>query len=132
MILGTITTFSSGTGVTLTIDGETSPTTKEYMFLASYSPTIGDRVLIEEISGSYVVIGKVTNTPGSSGHAATADYATTAGTANSATTATTAGTADYANVVYGPNAYTKIYFKIESNRLFYRHGTSAWYKLANQ
>ncbi len=66
MILGQISAYSAGTGVTLTIDGETSPTTKEYCFLESYSPTVGDRVLIEEISGTYVVIGKITKTAGGS------------------------------------------------------------------
>ena len=59
MILGTISSYSSGSGVTLTIDGETSPTTKKYMFLGSYTPVVGDRVLIEEISDSYVVLGVV-------------------------------------------------------------------------
>lgn len=63
MILGTISSYSSGSGVTLTIDGETSPTTKEYMFLGSYTPVVGDRVLIEEISDSYVVLGAVVSTP---------------------------------------------------------------------
>jgi hypothetical protein len=63
MILGTISSYSSGSGVTLTIDGETSPTTKKYMFLGSYTPVVGDRVLIEEISDSYVVLGVVVSTP---------------------------------------------------------------------
>ena len=78
MILGTISGYTSGTGVTLTIDGESSPTTKKYMFLASYTPTVGDRVIVEEISGSYVVIGAVVTTPATVGHASTADTATTA------------------------------------------------------
>lgn len=64
MILGTISAYTSGTGVALTIDGESTPTTKNYLFLASYSPAVNDRVLIEEISGTYVVIGKVVSTPG--------------------------------------------------------------------
>lgn len=61
MILGTITTWRNRSGVTLTIDGEDTPTTKRYMWLSSYLPIVGDRVLVEEIGGSYVIIGKVTN-----------------------------------------------------------------------
>lgn len=61
MLLGTITSRTANVGATLTIDGETSPTTKAYMWLDPYYPEIGDRVLIAEISGSYVVLGKVVN-----------------------------------------------------------------------
>lgn len=63
MILGTISSYTDGTGVKVTIDGESSATTKKYLFLSSYVPHIGDRVLIAEISDSYVVLGKVANTP---------------------------------------------------------------------
>lgn len=63
MLLGTISSYTSGEGVKLTIDGESAPTAKNYMFLGSYTPVVGDRVLIEEISGSYVVLGKVVATP---------------------------------------------------------------------
>jgi len=59
MILGTIQTVTANEGVTILVDGETSPTTKKYAWLAPYSPKVGDRVLIEEISGSYVVLGAV-------------------------------------------------------------------------
>lgn len=67
MILGTIGTYTAGSGVTLTIDGETTPTTKDYKFLSSYSPSAGDRVLIEEIGGSYVVLGKLINSSANDG-----------------------------------------------------------------
>lgn len=83
MILGTISAYSSGTGVRLTIDGESSPTSKNYMFLSSYTPTVGDRVIVEEISGSYVVIGKVVKTPATVAHATSADTATEATHAHS-------------------------------------------------
>lgn len=63
MILGTIATVSDSEGVTIVIDGETEATNKKYLWLAPYYPTVGDRVLIEEISGSYVVLGAVVNTP---------------------------------------------------------------------
>ena len=45
--------------VTLTfpVSGETS--TKYYPRLASYSPTVGDRVYIVPVSGTYLVIGEV-------------------------------------------------------------------------
>ena len=68
MILGTISSYSSGDGVTLTIDGESAPTTKEYCFLSSYVPAVGDRVLIEEISGTYVMVSNlVSNLSGVTG-----------------------------------------------------------------
>ena len=61
MILGTVQSVTSKQGVTLLIDGETTPTAKKYMWLSPYYPEIGDRVLIEEISGSYVILGRVSN-----------------------------------------------------------------------
>lgn len=113
MILGTISGYTSGTGVTLTIDGESSPTTKKYMFLASYTPTVGDRVIVEEISGSYVVIGAVVTTPATVGHASTADTATTATTANTATLAhhvrQYSNTSEYVEFTYfNSNLWVKI------------------------
>lgn len=62
MILGTISAYSSGSGIALTIDGESTPTTKKYLFLESYWPVVGDRVLVEEIADTYVILGKVTDT----------------------------------------------------------------------
>ena len=62
MILGTIDSYVPGTGVTVVIDGETDPTTKAYTFLGSYSPSVGDRVLIAEVAGTYVVLGSVVKT----------------------------------------------------------------------
>ena len=116
MILGTIGTYTAGSGVTLTIDGEETPTTKDYKFLSSYSPVAGDRVLIEEISGTYVVLGKVVNAY------ADVPYATRAGTATSASSATTAtGIAPYGN--YGT---TKIEFTIFNGNLWVRQGSSQW------
>jgi hypothetical protein len=61
MILGTVGAIETTRGLSLIIDGETAPTTKEYYYLASYAPVTGDRVLIEEINGTYIVIGKITN-----------------------------------------------------------------------
>lgn len=60
MILGTVSSAGGGMeGITITIDGETEPTTKRYSFLAPYYPREGDRVLIAEISGEYVILGKI-------------------------------------------------------------------------
>lgn len=59
MLLGTISTVDASNGLTLTLDGESSPTTKKYHYLASYEPAANDRVLIEEVGDSYVVLGKV-------------------------------------------------------------------------
>ena len=59
MILGTISAVDNDNGLQLIIDGEDSPTTKKYTYMASYVPAANDRVLIEEISGSYVIMGKV-------------------------------------------------------------------------
>lgn len=105
MILGVISSIESG-GLQLLIDGEEEPTTKEYCYVASYLPIAGDRVLIEEINGTYVVIGKVVQSSsgetyadhaGYADTAGTADYATSAGTANTATYAVSAGAASSAN-----------------------------------
>lgn len=82
MILGTISAVDSDNGLQLIIDGEDSPTTKKYTYMSSYVPTANDRVLIEEISGSYVIMGKVISDVASSGIARTADSATTATTAS--------------------------------------------------
>lgn len=61
MMLGTITAWTSGTGAKIRIDGEETATEKSYLWLAPYRPAVGDRVLIEEVGGQYVVLGKVTN-----------------------------------------------------------------------
>lgn len=40
-------------------DGETTVSTKQYPYLASYSPVAGDRVILEKVGGTYVVMGKI-------------------------------------------------------------------------
>lgn len=98
MILGTISAVDNDNGLQLIIDGEDTPTTKKYTYMASYVPTANDRVLIEEISGSYVIMGKVINDVASSGIARSADNATNATNADTAAAcsgnAATATTAD--------------------------------------
>lgn len=90
MILGTISAVDNDNGLQLIIDGEDLPTTKKYTYMASYVPAANDRVLIEEISGSYVIMGKVINEVASSGIARQADNATNAVNATNAANATNA------------------------------------------
>ena len=90
MILGTVHARDNNEGLQIIIDGEDEATEKKYHYLASYVPAAGDRVLIEEIGDSYVVIGKVIDQYSSSGqarHASSADSATNATNATNATSA---------------------------------------------
>lgn len=57
--LATIGAWSSGVGATLIFDGQTAATAKRYKRLSTYTPTAGDRVLVAKISGSYVILGKI-------------------------------------------------------------------------
>lgn len=93
MILGTISTVDADDGLTLIIDGEEEATTKMYHYLASYVPHADDRVAVEEIGDSYLIIGKVICASSQAGDVA---YAERAGEADHATTADSAGTADKA------------------------------------
>lgn len=81
MLLGTINSYVAGQGVTLTIDGEDAPTRKKYYILKSYTPVVGDRVLIEEISDSYIVLGCATAT--SSGTSSSVKWGNITGTLSS-------------------------------------------------
>ena len=92
MILGTISAVDASNGLQLIIDGEDTPTTKKYTYMASYVPTANDRVLIEEISGSYVIMGKVISDVASSGIARQAANATNADSATTADNLTGAST----------------------------------------
>jgi len=57
--LATVTSISSGQPM-VTFDGETAESSKRYKRLSSYSsPTVGDRVMLAEIAGTYVILGKV-------------------------------------------------------------------------
>ena len=61
MMLGTISSWSNNSGARITIDGENAATVKPYLWLSPYRPSVGDRVLIEEVGGQYVILGKLTN-----------------------------------------------------------------------
>lgn len=57
-------TVASGTkdeGISFTIDGQSSPTSKKYKLLLTGKepPRTGDRILVMKISGTYIVIGKI-------------------------------------------------------------------------
>lgn len=47
-------------GLLLIFDGETQPSQKHYTRLASCEATAGDRVLLAEMSGTYVAVGVLT------------------------------------------------------------------------
>lgn len=55
--LGTVTSTSGG--ISVQFDGETTPSTKLYKRLASYSPTVNDRVLLVNVGGTYIIVGKI-------------------------------------------------------------------------
>lgn len=40
-------------------DGETTASTKGYGYLASYTPSVGDRVLLAAVGRGFVIIGKI-------------------------------------------------------------------------
>lgn len=47
------------TGLTLQFNGEQQAGQKKYRRLGSYTATVGDRVLVANIGGSAVVLGKI-------------------------------------------------------------------------
>ena len=93
MILGTVAAVDANNGITVIVDGEEVASEKKYSYLASYVPAANDKVIIEEISGSYVILGKICTAFDESGHAQLADIATNAVNATSADFATRADTA---------------------------------------
>lgn len=118
MMLGTVTALDQSNGLQIKLDGEEEGTKKKYSYLASYVPTVGDRVLVEEISGSYIVLGKLTTDYSQSGISrACTGNASTATSANSATNATNATTAKSAtNATNATNATTANYVKNENSQ----------------
>ena len=43
----------------IVFDGETVASTKQYPYMASYTPTAGDRVLMLIVANSFVILGKI-------------------------------------------------------------------------
>jgi len=41
------------------MNGETTNSSKQYKYLASYTPAVGDYVMVAVIARSYVILGKV-------------------------------------------------------------------------
>ena len=102
MILGTIDSIDSANGLRVIVDGESNASTKKYNYLSSYVPETGDHVLIEEINGSYVILGKVISEVTNSG---IVRYATNAGSAQNAVNAQNATNAtNAANAQNAANA----------------------------
>lgn len=52
-------TSVSGSNVYIQFYGETSASQKPYKRLSSYTPTVGDTVILQNINNSYVITGKV-------------------------------------------------------------------------
>ncbi len=125
MLLGKISEVDNNSGLKLIVDGESSATTKQYHYLASYVPTAGDRVLIEEIGESYVVIGKVVDKYTDCGKARTANSASSA---SSATNATNATYASRINQYSAANSYVE--FTYFNSNLWVRINGSTQFALA--
>lgn len=49
----------SGGSVYLTFYGEEEQSSKPYKRLSSYTPAVGDTVLLQNVNGSYLITGKV-------------------------------------------------------------------------
>lgn len=60
--LATVSTVSDANGVTFTLDGQSSATTKAYKTLLTGNElTAGDRIVVMKHSGTYVVLGAIGN-----------------------------------------------------------------------
>lgn len=57
--LGTIDPAHTGGNPKILFDGETSVSSKQYKYLSSYTPRANDRVLLANVSGTHVVLGKI-------------------------------------------------------------------------
>jgi hypothetical protein len=60
--LGTIGSVSGGKA-TIQFDGESSPSSKYYHTLTSYSPVAGRRVLLANVAGTHIIIGEISPQP---------------------------------------------------------------------
>ena len=58
MKYGVVTAVSAGRPE-IRFDGETTPSQKRYMKLASYAPAVSDRVALMPTAGTYLILGKV-------------------------------------------------------------------------
>lgn len=60
LLLATVGASSDGPGTTLKIDGDSSAGTQRYRKISGQSLSAGDRVLVAQVGGSYVIIGSIT------------------------------------------------------------------------
>lgn len=60
LLLATVGASSDGRGTTLKIDGDSSAGTQRYRKISGQSLSAGDRVLVAQVGGSYVIIGRIT------------------------------------------------------------------------
>lgn len=59
--LGTIDPAYSGSGRPKVIfDGSTTASSKTYPYLSSYTPRANDRVILANVGGTHVILGKIT------------------------------------------------------------------------
>lgn len=57
--LGIVTDLFENETAKIQFDGEETPSEKQYAYLSSYIPTVGDRVLLGVLGGTYIILGKV-------------------------------------------------------------------------
>lgn len=57
--LGTVDSLDSGGNPKIKFDGETTASQKIYKRLASYTPAAGHRVILAQVSGTYVILGRI-------------------------------------------------------------------------
>jgi hypothetical protein len=59
LLLATVGTSIDGQGSTLRIDGDSATGSQRYRKISGQSLAAGDRVLVAQVGGSYVIIGKI-------------------------------------------------------------------------
>lgn len=57
--LGTVASLATNNSARVKFDGEEEVSTKEYAYLAGYYPTVGDRVLLADVAGTNIIVGKL-------------------------------------------------------------------------
>lgn len=57
--LATVTGYDASQGLLIKFDGESNARTKRYRRIGSYIPSVGHRVLVQKLSGTYIVIGRI-------------------------------------------------------------------------
>ncbi|WP_454053856.1 hypothetical protein [Clostridium sp. Marseille-Q7071] len=57
--LGKIDKGYTGGRPKIQFDGEDTPSLKSYQYISSYTPKVGDRVLLQKVAGTYIILGKI-------------------------------------------------------------------------